>query len=58
MTKMPSALGGFAPLTRGFDPGPRCGLCPQTKKSYYRAHTQATDCITLPLKAVDIHRVK
>jgi len=30
ITKMLSALGGFAPLTRGSAPGPRWGLCPQT----------------------------
>ena len=30
MTKMLSASGGFAALTRGFAPGPRWGLCPQT----------------------------
>ena len=30
MTKMLSASGGGAPLTRGSAPGPRWGLCPQT----------------------------
>ena len=30
MTKMLSALGGFAPLTRSSAPGSRWGLCPQT----------------------------
>jgi len=30
MTKMLSASGSFASMTRGFAPGPRWGLCPQT----------------------------